>query len=504
MKPLLLSIFTFTLACTSLSAQDWGILRYGDTLVYTNVYGFRSLVYADSAAASGNRFIQYLHPITLPLTYSTVNDPDLVAVYQLPGVLKKEIHDLGGGVYELVIPNPLTLAMLEEKMGIYYPYYAFLSYPADTVRIHSLAGVGESWVYRRKDTTMATVEMLTTRQIQGVWDSVRVIRLSDQTSLELSKSFGIYAIDSISLLGKLKPDTVPPYPDFWQIFDFEVGDKFWTIKRDSSAYSPFYYQSSTLYEEREILNKEVDSAGYTYELAYWAKRRYGQYTKTIPPESNISFLGGGFRQAWRIDRNTYQQIQAPFEPVTFFKHTMGTNQPFTGQARATGGSYKVRAWNWYGANIFRYEDMIDYRPGLGEYHRKEYFSGYKVQRWLRYDLVGYEKNGQVSGRDLSDDVRPPSPTPSDPNEPFIPDEPWVFSWFQLEGSELKVYFRIPLDMEPLSLRVCDMAGRTHVEREVINKDSFSMKGLLAGQYGMLLFDQGGNLVDAGIFTYLPE
>jgi len=142
--------------------------------------------------------------------------------------LNRVVKDVPGNP-EIVLRNQpqfLMEMMVREIYGIYsfiFPNHYFIG---------TQFGIGSSWTFDMTNNIDAEVTELLTENIFGIQDSVKVISLSDGNEILLSKNFGIIKFPDFEnegyyeLVGLQNTAYGESVPDFWGIFDFEVGDVF--------------------------------------------------------------------------------------------------------------------------------------------------------------------------------------------------------------------------------------------------------------------------------------
>ena len=128
-----------------------------------------------------------------------------------------------------------------------------------------LANLGDTWDFTA--TISAEVTNIAEDDIFGQTDSVKTISLSDGNEIRLSKNFGILKFPDFEyggyfeLIGIQDTDYGEQVIDFWDIFDFEVGDV-------QQRYSYFSNPPNTKVRNTKILfnSKEVFNDHITYDV----------------------------------------------------------------------------------------------------------------------------------------------------------------------------------------------------------------------------------------------
>lgn len=166
------------------------------------------------------------------------------------------------GTYIAYAPQFLN-KIVRKKIDGYYEFYQ-----PDTFIINSHALLNDTWIYtiQGSDTINATVIYIDSANILGNLDSVKYIRLSNDDTLLLSKSFGLVnmtqLIDSqdYELIGLEKAHigfTLPIWSDF---FNFNVGDSlFYYSEADDYGciQNPEWHFCNIKYFEKNIILDKI-------------------------------------------------------------------------------------------------------------------------------------------------------------------------------------------------------------------------------------------------------
>ncbi|MCF8228367.1 MAG: hypothetical protein K9G58_03190 [Bacteroidales bacterium] len=140
---------------------------------------------------------------------------------------------------------------------------------------------GDSWVFDTAQNVTAQIMSKTEEEVlENIFDSVLLIELSNTAQIKISKSYGIIQFPvmdgyypPISLVG-IKTDTAEygeKVPDFWDVFDYNVGDVFqYTWNTGNGGYPPPNWEVTTI--KRRILSKEIDADTLQYEVHVIEKR----------------------------------------------------------------------------------------------------------------------------------------------------------------------------------------------------------------------------------------
>jgi ligand-binding sensor domain-containing protein len=122
-----------------------------------------------------------------------------------------------------------------------------------------------SWIFDTLNNIQAAITEIDSEEIFGVVDSVKVIGLSTGQFIKLSKSFGIISFPDFEsggyyeLVG-LQDSLGESLPDFWDIYDFEVGDVF---QYADYLVDPYGYGYIT--RKITITSKQINTNGYSYD-----------------------------------------------------------------------------------------------------------------------------------------------------------------------------------------------------------------------------------------------
>jgi hypothetical protein len=229
------------------------------------------VLFADSFKTEGSDTIYYTNRIvrTFNNRYGQFND---TAEKNLPQFLHTTIRRSINGVYA------------------FYDDTSVDFYRRDTFVIQTLANAGDSWLYDTAANITATVQLVYPLTQFGVSDSGKQISLSNGAQIILSKSFGLLFFTADTLEGdstkalqfllqgietRRLGDSVI---NFWNIYNFSVGDEFYSVETPSGP-SPYV----TNYIERKftVINKDIydDSISYTMSAViysyYYAYQEFG-------------------------------------------------------------------------------------------------------------------------------------------------------------------------------------------------------------------------------------
>jgi hypothetical protein len=219
----------------AIHAQNWSPILPGEKMNYRHsdsVY-ITNTVWVDSTEISSNDIIFHLNVIVKDIP----DNPNIVLRNQPQFLLKTLIKQDSGA---FMCTNPSEYLLLTQ------------------------ADLGETWDFASN--ISAEITNITEENIFNVTDSVKTISLSDGNEIWLSKNFGILKFPdfenggNFELAGLQDTEFGEQVIDFWDIFDFEVGDVFQRLYYES--FPEFYDHHITKYQ---INSKEtfVDHITYT-------------------------------------------------------------------------------------------------------------------------------------------------------------------------------------------------------------------------------------------------
>lgn len=250
-----LTTFHIVMLASFLSAQSYCPILVNERMNYrhTDSTIITHTIWVDSIDTSGSNLIYHLNLIVKDVP----NNPEIV-LWRQPQFLLKQMEDQDNGIYRFNIPGEFT--------------------------INSLAMEGETWIFDPGNDVTAEVTSLITEDILGVQDSVKLIWLSNGYEIRLSKSFGIIKFPDIEnggyfeLVGIQNTEFGESVPDFWDIYNFEVGDVFQTYSYYSDAGN---YEAIEEWNKRTINSKEKFADHYNYNvysITFQIYYGYGGYT----------------------------------------------------------------------------------------------------------------------------------------------------------------------------------------------------------------------------------
>jgi hypothetical protein len=161
--------------------------------------------------------------------------------------------------YSIKKPDFLGFYMLNDNDSI----FTFVG--RETFVLKPLLQPGESWLYNNIDS--AKINSVEERLFDGINDSVKVVTINNSDTLILSKSFGIIEFPEKLRSNQHRQIGIEDVYgeqeiDFWDIYNFNVGDIFQYHYSHSHSDGPYdieYYQIT-------ILDKEIGIDYYQYEV----------------------------------------------------------------------------------------------------------------------------------------------------------------------------------------------------------------------------------------------
>ncbi len=273
--------------------------------------------------------------------------------------------------------------------------------------IHTHATLNESWVFDTTNMITAQITALEEMSFLGLIDSVKTINLSNGTNFQLSKNFGLlsfpdfYDTGSYQLAGIEGLDLGEVVPDFWDYYNFDVGDIFF--------YEINEFESSTFFHKIEkvtVLTKEIVGDSFVYlnrRLNYLDGSDYyngnwsssyidtfqsvfanGQsdFTNRFSGELiQVEVIGLDHLNRLNIYKNDNEEIVkevgVPIYPYSAFNLVVGTDTLL----QSPGGYYQK------------------FKPGLGKiFHYISWFDSYES-----VELIGYIKGLDTVGTVYSDE-----------------------------------------------------------------------------------------------------
>ncbi len=143
-------------------------------------------------------------------------------------------------------------------------------------RIMPLLHFGQSWVYDEENNINAVISYEGEGNVLNITDSIKQINLSNGKSLTISKNYGIikfsYNSSTFYNLVGIEKNNIKigeNLPNFWDCFNWEVGDVF-QRKTYSESWGDFYLGRFFI-KKYTITSKQITGDTITYETEGWKK-----------------------------------------------------------------------------------------------------------------------------------------------------------------------------------------------------------------------------------------
>ncbi len=146
------------------------------------------------------------------------------------------------------------------------------------------ANLNENWIFDSINSNTATVIEVSNQLILGNMDSIKIIRLTSNDTIIISKNHGIIRfpifdstsqfVKLIGIEGRNLGELMPKFPDF---FDFNIGDVFYYKGESMSRWS-----NAVILKRLIISNKQIKGDSLIYTSQYKERRIvYGNYDSQI-------------------------------------------------------------------------------------------------------------------------------------------------------------------------------------------------------------------------------
>lgn len=206
MKKIIL-ILTVFLVLQNIHSQDWQIINPDYVYFYNEIYDtiITNTIKTDSVDNINGNPVYYLNQVIAPCDTCSFE----AYYWHMPNFLQKKVEVFDDGRYWFSDTASYVLKTGEP---------------------------GDTWIFDTTQNVSAQVISKTEEEIfDNINDSVLLIELSNTAQIKISKNYGITQFPvmdgyypPISLVG-IKTDTTEygdKVPDFWDVFDFNVGDVF--------------------------------------------------------------------------------------------------------------------------------------------------------------------------------------------------------------------------------------------------------------------------------------
>ena len=492
-------ILLFTIGL-SVSAQSWKPFYKSDTVnfKFNNSNIVSNTIWVDSAKVVGSDSVFYLNRIFI----------NCDTCIHIPGYLNCDTCFALDNQ-----PQFLQRTIIKKENGRY------LLNDTSNLEIRTKAQLNDSWMFDAANSISAQVVEVSLQSVFGVNDSVKTIKLSNNDTIKLSKNFGfiqypnLYGVGNYCIAGIENRNLGEHVPDFWNIFNFNVGDVF-QYNGHTTSVSPaeineyilkYYILSKTFSTNKMTYNVHIIQKG----VRYWiAPPPYGYWTPyVINSNENIEF---------NIPQNSYYNAD-----IITNKYN---NEMFKTSNCVVGYAYKT-IFSLDSLNIFTktiggfnspgfYNILSSYLPcnsipdfyciGNGNVIEGATFGEYKVGLGRtaiidgcfetdRYQfLQGYIKNGDTVGIITSDDILlhlNEGISTAQNNITIYPNPFSETTSIEIKGKQVDF---------PCILSLYNLQGQL-IREEKINDNSFVLnkKKLQNGMYLYAILDVANNLVGKG-------
>jgi hypothetical protein len=352
----------------------------------------------------------------------------------------------------------------------------------------------------------------------GINDSVKTIKLSNNDTLKLSKSFGIiqfpnlFGIGNYYMVGIENRNMGEKVPDFWDIFNFNVGDVF---QYNGNYTDGGMFVIDDYVKKYDILSKTISTNKITYQIhliqngvRHWMDP-YLQYWTPYVNNNNenleIDIPSNSNCDADKIVNKFNNQKHTPANCGPYYSYrtilTVDSLNIFTKTIGGFDSSSFYSILNSYMScdsipdmfhlaygNVIEGATFAEYKVGLG---RTAIIAGCFEINGDEF-LEGYIKNGDTVGVITPDDTLLGLTKNATNKQNYITLSPNPFS----EKTTIKIIDK-NVDL-PCILSIYNIQGQLMRIEEINNKTYFINRGLL--QNGMYLYsiqDATNNLIGKG-------
>ncbi len=230
--------------CSNLLAQNWQPVTLNE--VYNFEYSVDDeicTIKVDSVEVQGSDSIFYLNRVALPCDTCT-----------------------GEFEYAYLKNQPQFLMRQMMKSGTEDGVYTF----SDTLEftIKTLSNEGDTWDFLPSQGITAEVIEVSIQEVLGVEDNIKIIELSNGQTFTISENHGIisfpdfYSEGEYNLVGMETSEQGYSIPDFWDFYDFQIGDVYQYVRHSwHTASNP---GSNDTYRKVTIEQKDVYPTYYEY------------------------------------------------------------------------------------------------------------------------------------------------------------------------------------------------------------------------------------------------
>ncbi|MCB2220312.1 MAG: T9SS type A sorting domain-containing protein [Bacteroidetes bacterium] len=386
---ILFSVLTF--------AQNWSPIRVNQKMNYQHSDSsyISHTIWVDSSLVEGNDSVFFTNKIVIDVP----GNPEIVLRNQ---------------------PQFLGEFLVKQQFGFYLigqPY---------NFTIYASGDLGDSWSFSGISGISAEVTSLTTENIFGVTDSVKVISLSDGNEIKLSKNFGILKFPDFENVGYFEITGIQgtaygeSVPGILDIYDFEIGDVYQSFYDYSTVNSGSSYDFRY---KKTVINKQQfeDSTQYEFHVLrhkreYWANNTthhyYANYYEDLIIKNDPVNRENKFNHQLDIIEDTYVWI-GTMELFTYCRINPDENgmivKAFGDPEEDNDIQYLYFALEENTDTLYKIEDseLVDGYQGFTFMNGLGLTYSYSEEFWETYIenyLEGYVKDGDTVGIITPDSV----------------------------------------------------------------------------------------------------
>lgn len=382
--------FTFLLCtalATGLEGQNWSPILVNEKMNFQHSDSayISNTIWVENVTPQGNDTVFELNKIVIDCPTDS-----LKVLRNQPSFLQKELIKKDSGMFIFNLPN----------------YYC----------LKSLSKLWDSWVFNPDSNISATVTEVCVLNVLGNSDSAKIIVLSDGLEIRLSKNFGIIKFPDFKnggyydLVGIQDSQYGESVMDFWDIFNFEVGDVFqYEFHEVDASWHRFEIQKFTvelkyLFEDSIAYQFHKVINGYTIDYINWEQFNYSNwadvevcYTDSLNHPANkynyelvkmwddywgfywyFSFFSKTFLSKDSLNNltKTFGSTYCPLEDYEIYVEINPYNDTL------------IREQGW-----FTYDVLVNYTEGLG----RTIYDYWEDEQIVTMYLEGYIKNGDTVG-----------------------------------------------------------------------------------------------------------
>jgi hypothetical protein len=374
----------------SLNAQNWKPFNSADKYNYFIAQVPYATVWVDSAKILGTDSVFFLNKVLKKINQTSPPVESHYLLNQSQCFLSEMIYQSNG---ETVLKDGLT-----------------------KLHLKTLASLNESWVFDSVVGDIASVISITTATLFGQTDSVKIIKISSNDTIIISKNFGIIMfplfdanhqhIKLAGIEGRGLGTAIPKFKDF---FDFNIGDIFY-YEYNSEGHTYSIIVSKKIH----IINKEINGDTIKYDFEYSARNihnnfglpsdtsYYNAMNSVTYIDSNSNFLNKYNHQIVgnNVSGMFYKPVNVAYNALF---QTITKSYPFFPFCKDFNSDTIIESSNPYICSSVG--QMYIYGKGVGliQMSRSEY-TGTPYSNGYSEELVGCIKNGVLYGEEISQDV----------------------------------------------------------------------------------------------------